>query len=115
MRNVTLPAPVLAVGGVFCLLAGALTGFVLARQHGDDSTATVASYDTHDSVLCLRDASASSGEKNSDGELCGVWRRSGVESFPHVGERFRYVVVRTSGTSRGRAQEQTVIYGDVVR
>jgi hypothetical protein len=102
-------------GGVFLLLAGALTGFVLAPDSPNHTTASVASFNAKTSQLCLSgDGVKNEKDLNAEGQLCGVWRRSGVERKPKVGEQFRYVVVRTSGTADGKSQHQIAIYGDVV-
>lgn len=114
--NVTLPTPLVVAGGAFCLLAGALAGFVLAPDSHDQNTATVVSYQAGDSQLCLS-GSRASAEKGADdkGELCGVWRHSGITHVPQPGQKFRFVTVYTSGTSGGEEHRQTVLYGDVVR
>lgn len=111
----TLPTPVVVAGGVFLLLAGALTGFVLAPDSPSHTTASVASFNAKTSQLCLSgDGVKDEEDLNTEGQLCGVWRRSGVEGRPKVGDQFRYVAVRTSGTAGGKAQHQIAIYGDVV-
>lgn len=115
VRNVTLPVPVIAAGGIGCLLAGALTGYVLAPHSSAHDTATVASFDTKTSVLCLAGGSIKDEkDHDADGRLCGVLRRSDGMSAPKVGQKFRYVIVRTSGTVHGKTQHQTLIYGTVV-
>lgn len=115
VRNVTLPAPVLVAGGVGCLLAGALTGYVLAPHSHSHNTATVESFDTKTSQLCLSGGSvADEPGITDDGLLCGVLRRSTTERAPRVGQKFRYVVVRTSGTVDGEKHQQTLLYGTVV-
>ncbi|HEX7739235.1 MAG TPA: hypothetical protein VF426_06275 [Marmoricola sp.] len=115
MRNVTLPAPMLVAGGVGCLLAGALTGYVLAPHKHSHDTATVHSFNTKTSQLCLSGGSVSDDSGvTDDGYLCGVLRRSNNQAAPRAGQKFRYVVIRTSGTANGEKQHQTVIYGTVV-
>ena len=105
----------LIAGGVGCLLAGALTGYALAPHASSHDTATVASFDRHSSQLCLEGGSVpDESGLNADGELCGVLRRSNNQAAPRVGQKFRYVVVRTSGTVHGEKQHQTVIFGTVV-
>jgi hypothetical protein len=113
--NVTLPTPVVVAGVAVCLLAGGVVGLVVAPDPPDHSTATVASFDPHTSVLCLKGDSVKDEPRlNDDGELCAVWRHAGRYHRPQPGQRFRYVTVRTTGTSGGEKQQQTVIYGDVV-
>lgn len=115
MRNVTLPGSVLLAGGVGCLLAGALTGYVIAGHDSDRTTGTVASFNHDTSTLCLEGGSVSDESGlTDDGELCGVLRRSSNQRAPKPGQKFRYVVVRTSGTVDGTKHEQTLLYGTVV-
>ncbi|WP_310963215.1 hypothetical protein [Nocardioides terrisoli] len=116
MGNVTLPAPLVVAGGVFCVLAGAVAGVALAPDHNDHNTATVVSYDSGSSRLCLSGSEAKAEKgANSSGELCGVWRHSGINHIPRPGQTFRFVAVYTSGSSAGQEHRQTVLYGDVVR
>lgn len=116
MRNLTLPIPVVVAGVVLCLLAGGVVGAVLAPDAPDRTTAKVASFDTHTSVLCLEgDSVKDEPDLNGDGQLCAVWRHSGPFHRPHAGDKFRYVTVRTTGTSTDKTKKQTLIYGDVVK
>lgn len=114
--NLTLPTPVVLAGAGLCLLAGALIGYVAAPDATDPSVAKVASYDSGSSLLCLTgDAVQQEVGAAAQGRLCGTWRHSGIVRLPREGDRFRFVVVRTSGESGGQTHRQTVLYGDVVR
>lgn len=113
--NLTLPTPVVLAGAGLCLLAGALIGYVAAPDAADPSVATVASYDSGSSRLCLTgDAVQEEEGATAQGGLCGTWRHSGIVRLPRQGDRFRFVVVRTHGESGGQTHRQTVLYGDVV-
>jgi hypothetical protein len=110
-----MPTPVLVAGGALCLLGGYLAGVVLSPGPPDRATATVASFNTGTSQLCLKGDSVKDQKGlNSEGELCGDWRRTPGSRVPQKGESFRFVTVRTTGTSDGKPRHQTVIYGDVV-
>ena len=51
--NVTLPTPVFLAGGAFCLLAGYLVGAVVGPETQHGTTATVVSFESGTSRLCL--------------------------------------------------------------
>jgi hypothetical protein len=113
--NVTLPTPVVVAGAVLCLLVGGVVGVVVAPDPPDRTTAEVASFNAKTSVLCLEGESVKDEPGlDDDGRLCAVWRHAGRYHRPRVGEKFRYVTVRTTGTVQGEKKQQTVIYGDVV-
>jgi hypothetical protein len=113
--NVTLPTPVFLAGGALCLLAGYLAGSVTGPSTPARTTATVVSYDTTASRLCLEgDAIADQEGVDDKGRLCGTWRRTPSAAVPSKGDSFRFVSVRTKGEVDGKAQQQVVIYGDVV-
>jgi hypothetical protein len=110
-----MPTPVVVAGAVLCLLVGGVVGVVVAPDSPNRTTAEVASFNAKTSVLCLEGGSVKhEAGLNDDGELCAVWRHAGRYNRPQVGQHFRYVTVRTSGTVQGKKQQQTVIYGDVV-
>ncbi len=115
MGNVTLPTPVFLAGGALCVVAGILVGVVLAPDAPDRTTATVVSFDSGKSYLCLEgDAIEDQEGVNTDGRLCGTLRRAPDSQAPRKGDEFRFVSVRTSGEVDGENEQQVVIYGDVV-
>lgn len=115
VANVTLPTPVFVAGGAACVIAGFFAGSLIAPISPDRTTAEVSSYDPSGSKLCLTGDSVHDAKGvDANGELCGVWRRTPGASTPHVGDKFRFVVVNTSGQSGGETRHATVIYGDVV-
>lgn len=114
--NVTLPTPVFIAGGVLCLVTGYVVGSVTAPASPDRSTAKVVSFDPAGSKLCLEgDAVKENKAANSDGELCGTWRRTPGSVVPTKNDRFRFVTVSSTGTHDGKEEQQIVIYGNVVR
>ena len=114
MANVTLPAPVLLAGGALCLIGGYLIGAVTGPDAPDRTTATVVSYQREGSRLCLSGDAVEDEPGVSDGELCGVWRRSNPAAGddPTKGDSFRFVSLVNQDTKR--ADPTTVIYGDLV-
>ena len=115
MGNVTLPTPVFLAGGALCVVAGILVGAVLLPDTPDRTTATVVSFDSGKSELCLEgDAIEDQEGVDADGRLCGTLRRTPNSQAPRKGDEFRFVSVRTSGEVDGKTEQQVVIYGDVV-
>ena len=115
MGNVTLPTPVFVAGGALCLVAGYLVGSLAGPGTPERTTATVVSYDSGTSRLCLQgDATKDQEGSGSDGTLCGTWRHNPGSATPAKGDDFRFVSVATSGESGGKKQSQVVIYGDVL-
>ncbi len=115
MGNVTLPTPVFLAGGALCLLAGYLVGSVAGPDTPDRTTGTVVSFDSSKARLCLEGEAIQDQEGvDSEGRLCGTLRRTPNSQVPRKGDDFRFVSVSTSGELDGRAENQVVIYGDVV-
>ena len=112
--NVTLPTPVFLAGGALCLLAGYLAGSVLSPGTPDPTTATVLSFDSAHSRLCLEGGAVTDQEGARNGHLCGTLRRPPGAATPAKGDTFRFVSVVTSGTVHGRDEQQVVLYGSVV-
>lgn len=114
MGNVTLPTPVFAAGGALCLLAGYLAGAIVTSGAGDATTATVVSYDTATSKLCLEgDAVKEQKGADDEGRLCGTLRHTLNARTPAKGDDFRFFSTRTTGKVKGKTEQQIVIYGDV--
>lgn len=114
--NVTLPTPVFLAAGGLCLLAGYLAGSVASPDTPARTTASVQSFDAGTSRLCLSGDSVSGVDgADSDGRLCGTWRRTPGSQQPREGDSFRFVSVSTRGVSDGHQQHSVVIYGDVLR
>lgn len=115
MGNVTLPTPVFLAGGALCLVAGYLVGSVVGPDTPDRTRATVVSFESRTSRLCLKgDAITDQEGVGADGNLCGTWRRTPNSRLPAEGDAFRFVSVATSGEVNGKSAQQVVIYGDVV-
>ncbi|MFL6158261.1 MAG: hypothetical protein ACJ72D_19385 [Marmoricola sp.] len=116
MANVTLPTPVFIAGGALCLVAGYLIGTVAGPDTPHRTTATVVSFDSKTSRLCLNGGSVKN-EKNADenGMLCGTWSHSTDASKPHQGDNFRFVAMDTSGVKGSEPRSATIIYGTVER
>ena len=114
MGNVTLPTPVFLAGGALCLVAGYLVGSVVGPGTPERTTATVVSFEAPRATLCL-EGSAIEGQEgvDSQGKLCGTWRRTPGSQTPEKGDSFRFVSVRTTGQVDGKTEQQVVIYGDV--
>lgn len=113
--NVTLPTPVFVAGGAVCLLAGYLIGVVAGPSTPHQNTATVASFDERNSMLCLEGDSVKDEKSlNKDGQLCGIWNHSANADLPKVGSKFRYVSMDTQ-FSGARPQSSVLIYGSVDR
>ncbi|MCW2868031.1 MAG: hypothetical protein JWR20_2219 [Marmoricola sp.] len=113
--NVTLPTPVFVAGGALCVLAGYLVGTVATPGLPERTTATVVSFDTSQSRLCLQGDGVTGQEGvDSQGVLCGTLQRTPAAVTPRRGEKFRFVSVSQPGEDRGKKQQQVVIYGDVV-
>lgn len=111
----TLPTPVFVAGGALCLLAGYLVGSLVGPDTPERTTATVVSFDSAKSRLCLEGEAIQDQEgADAEGELCGTLRRTPNSELPRKGDEFRFVSVRTSGELDGRTEQQVVIYGDVV-
>ena len=134
MGNITLPTPVVIVGGALAVLGGYLVGVVAGPDTPTRTTGEVESYDVRSKQLCLvGEAVSEQAGADSDGRLCGVWRRSAGSANPSVGDSFRFVTLRTAqapGATEGepaddpgddpgedpglQAGGQVLIYGDVV-
>ncbi len=113
MGNVNLPTPVALAGGAICVLGGYLLGVVAGPESTTRTTATVVSYDTGSSRLCLEGDGVSGQEGTvKNGMLCGTWRMTDGATTPRSGDRFRFVTL--SPHSGGEHQSVTLIYGDVV-
>jgi hypothetical protein len=113
--NVTLPTPVFVAGGALCLLAGYLVGSLVGPDTPERTTATVVSFDSSKSRLCLEGETIEDQEgADPEGKLCGTLRRTPTSEVPRKGDQFRFVSVRTSGELDGRTEQQVVIFGDVV-
>lgn len=109
----TLPTPVFVAGGALCLLGGYLIGAVAGPDTPDRTTATVSSYDPTTRKLCLSgEGVKDQSGVDSDGKLCGTWRRSNGRTIPAKGDRFRFVSVVNKDS--GSSKSATAIYGDVV-
>jgi hypothetical protein len=113
--NVTLPTPVFLAGGAFCLLAGYLVGAVIGPETQHGTTATVVSFDSGTSRLCL-DGDSVKDEPGADdkGVLCGTWSHSTGSTAPRKGDTFRFVTMDTSGVKGSKPRDAVVIYGTVV-
>ncbi len=115
VANVTLPTPVFLAGGALCLVAGYLLGSVTGPGTPERTTGTVVSYERGGSRLCLEGEAIKEQEGvDSQGRLCGTWRRTPDAQTPEKGDAFRFVSVRTTGEVDGTKHQQVVIYGDVV-
>lgn len=117
MGNVTLPTPVFVAGGALCLLAGYLAGTVAGPEKPERAVATVASYDSTTSTICLEGDSVE-GEKglNDEGRLCGLWKKAqGLTDTPREGDKFRFVSMDTSGTGDADPKTKVIIYGNVIK
>lgn len=114
MGNVTLPTPVFLAGGAFCLLAGYLAGAVVGGDSSNGNTATVVSFESSTSKLCLKGDSVDNEPGVKDGELCGTWSHSTGSTTPRKGDTFRFVTLDATGVKGGRPRDTTVIYGTVV-
>lgn len=115
VANVTLPTPVFVAGGALCLVAGYLLGSVTGPGTPERTTGTVVSFDSGTSRLCLKgEAIKEQDGVDSEGRLCGTWRRTPGAESPERGDAFRFVSLRTTGTVNGKQHQQVVIYGDVV-
>lgn len=116
MGNVTLPTPVFVAGGALCLVAGYLIGTVAGPDTPRSATATVVSFDSRTSELCLEGDSVEDEEAtNEDGLLCGTWSHSVDATTPRKGDTFRYVAMDTSGVKGSEPRSATVLYGTVER
>jgi hypothetical protein len=112
--NVTLPTPVFLAGGAFCLLAGYLAGAVVSGDSGSGDTATVVSFESRSSKLCLEGKSVEDEPGVKDGVLCGTWSHSSGARQPAKGDEFRFVTQDTSGVRGAKPRDNTIIYGTVV-
>ena len=110
----TLPTPVFLAGGAFCLLAGYLAGAVVSGDSGSGNTATVVSFESGSSKLCLEGKSVEGEPGVKDGVLCGTWSHSTGSRAPHKGDTFRFVTMDTSGVKGAKPVDAVVIYGTVV-
>jgi len=111
---VTLPTPVFLAGGAFCLLAGYLAGAVVGNDPASGDTATVVSFESQTSRLCLEGKSVENEPGVKDGRLCGTWSHSTGAATPHKGDTFRFVTQDTTGVKGARPRATTIIYGSVV-
>jgi hypothetical protein len=112
--NVTLPTPVFLAGGAFCLLAGYLAGAVVGGPDAPGDTATVVSFDSGTSQLCLKGKSVDGEHGVKDGVLCGTWSHSTGSVTPSKGDTFRVDTLDASGVKGAKPRAATVIYGSVV-
>jgi hypothetical protein len=112
--NVTLPTPVFLAGGAFCLLAGYLAGAVVSGDSGSGDTATVVSFESKTSTLCLEGKSVEDEPGVEDGVLCGTWSHTSGAATPGKGDRFRFVTMDTTGVKGAKPRANTIIYGTVV-
>jgi hypothetical protein len=112
--NVTLPTPVFLAGGAFCLLAGYLAGAVVGPDSERGQTATVVSFESSTSKLCLEGDAIKDEPGVEDGMLCGTWSHSSDQAMPDKGDTFRFVTMDTSGVEGSKPRATTVIYGTVV-
>jgi hypothetical protein len=113
--NVTLPTPVFLAGGALCLMAGYLAGSVLAPEPPERTVGQVVSFDSRNFELCLEGDQIRDQEGvDAEGRLCGTLRRAPNAALPREGDEFRFRSVRTTGDVDGNAEQQIVIYGDVV-
>lgn len=114
VANVTLPTPVFVAGGALCLVAGYLLGSVTGPGTPERTTGTVVSFNHGTSRLCLEGEAIREQEGvDSQGHLCGTWRRTPDAETPKKGDTFRFVSLRTAEDVNGRRHQQVVIYGDV--
>jgi hypothetical protein len=111
---VTLPTPVFLAGGAFCLLAGYLAGAVVGNDSGNGDTATVVSFESQSSKLCLEGKSVENEPGFEHGALCGTWSHSTGAATPHKGDTFRFVTMDTTGVKGAKPRDNTIIYGTVV-
>lgn len=108
-----MPTPVALAGGAICVLGGYLLGVLAGPGSGQQSTATVVSYDAGTSRLCLEGDGVSSADGPlTNGVLCGAWRRTDGATTPRAGDEFRFVSL--SPKSGDGHAPVTWIYGDVV-
>lgn len=114
MGNVTLPTPVFLAGGAFCLLAGYLAGAVVGNDPGSGDTATVVSFESRSSKLCLEGKSVEDEPGVQDGKLCGTWSHSSGAVTPRKGDTFRFITMDTTGVKGAKPRDNTIIYGTVV-
>jgi hypothetical protein len=113
MGNVNMPTPVALAGGAICVLGGYLLGVLAGPGSGQQSTATVVSYDAGSSRLCLQGDGVSEEDGTvKNGVLCGTWRRTDGATAPQAGDEFRFVSLSPK-TGQGH-RPVTWIYGDVV-
>lgn len=116
MGNVTLPTPVFVAGGALCLVAGYLVGAVAGPETPHRTTATVISFDSRTSELCLEgDSVKDESAADEDGVLCGTWSHSVGATKPRKGDTFRFVAMDTSGVKGSKPRSGTVLYGTVER
>jgi hypothetical protein len=116
VANVTLPTPVFLAGGAVCLLAGYLIGAVAGPDTPHRTTATVVSFDSTGSQLCLKGSAVKHETGTSkDGVLCGTWNHAANAVMPHKGDEFRFVSTSTKQVHDSKTSELTVLYGTVVQ
>ena len=114
MGNVTLPTPVFVAGGALCLVAGYLIGTVAGPDTPHRTTATVVSFDSKTSELCLEGDSVKDEKEAEDGVLCGTWSHSVDATKPRKGDTFRFIIQDTSGVKGAKPTAKVLIYGTVV-
>lgn len=117
MGNVTLPTPVFVAGGALCLLAGYLVGTVVGPEKPERAIATVASFESATSTLCLEgDAVQDEKGLSDEGQLCGLWKPAqGLMETPSPGDKFRFVSMDTSGVGDDDPKTKVIIYGNVIK
>lgn len=113
----TLPTPVFVAGGALCLLAGYLVGTVAGPEKPERSVATVASFDSSSSTICLEgDSVKDERSVNDEGELCGLWKPAqGLTRTPTKGDKFRFVAMDTTGAGDADPLIKVIIYGNVIK
>jgi hypothetical protein len=113
MGNVNMPTPVALAGGAICVLGGYLLGVLAGPASGQQTTATVVSYDGGSHRLCLEgDGVSGQDGRVVNGVLCGNWRITDGATVPKPGDEFKFVSL--SPNSGDGHTPVTWIYGDVV-
>ncbi|RZI88580.1 MAG: hypothetical protein EOO67_12975 [Microbacterium sp.] len=113
----TLPTPVFVAGGALCLLAGYFVGTVAGPEKPERAVATVASFDSSTSTICLEGESVEDEKGlNDEDQLCGLWKPAqGLMKTPSKGDKFRFVSMDTSGSGDADPLTKVIIYGNVIK